>query len=203
MICLSPVRRLFMVGVLVAALAAGACTDKKEPLGPTATLAQPTSTTDPYAVPPVIDEAYVNRVLAGLDKAVGDVVRLVVSSKSITNEAVDRLTALYLGDALTLKLQGLQNDALRQFAGYQPEPGNKATHVAELVSAKPACIFAKVERDFSKVSTNPRAELSVQWVVLVPLDRSKDPMSYNSMQWMFAYDGFREDLSAPPNPCVG
>ena len=48
-----------MVGVLVAAPATGvACGGKDEPLVPTATVPQGTSTTtNPYAVPPVIDEA--------------------------------------------------------------------------------------------------------------------------------------------------
>ena len=36
-----------------------------------ATVPAPTTTTNPYAVPAVIDAAYVNRVLAGLDAADG------------------------------------------------------------------------------------------------------------------------------------
>ncbi len=87
----------------VALLVLAACGGDKEPLGPTATVPQPTTTTDPYAVPAVIDEAYVNRVLAGLDQAVGDIVRLVVSTRDIPPEVIDRLKAMYVGDALQLK----------------------------------------------------------------------------------------------------
>ena len=101
-------RRLAVVGVLVAALATGvACGGKDEPLGPTATVPQATTTTNPYAVPPVIDEAYVNRVLAGLDQAVGDVIRLVVSSRTLSPEALDRLRTIYVGDALDLSIKGI------------------------------------------------------------------------------------------------
>ena len=65
--------------VLAAGVLVGACGGggNDEPLGPTATVPQGTTTTNPYAVPPVIDEPYVNRVLAGLDQGVGDIVRLV------------------------------------------------------------------------------------------------------------------------------
>ena len=76
------VRRPGGVGVLllVGLVVLGACGGgDDDALGPTATLPQATTTTDPYAVPAVIDEAYVNRVLAGLDQAVGEVTRLVVS----------------------------------------------------------------------------------------------------------------------------
>ena len=59
-------RRLAVVGLVVAALLATACGDKDEPLGPIGSVPQATTTTNPYAVPEVIDEAYVNRVcLAG------------------------------------------------------------------------------------------------------------------------------------------
>jgi hypothetical protein len=179
-----------------------ACGSNKEPLGPTATVPQATTTTNPYAVPLVIDVAYVNRVLAGLDQAVGDVTRLVKSAETITNEAADRLTALYLGDALVLKLQIVQNDVLHQFPGYRDDPGNKKTIVTELITARSDCIFAKVSKDFSAVADSSNPQLSTQWVNLVPLDSRKDPAGYNLVGWMFAYDGFRSDLSAPPNPCV-
>ncbi|MEA2843187.1 MAG: hypothetical protein QOJ69_858, partial [Actinomycetota bacterium] len=85
--------------------------------GPTATV--PTVPPDPFAVPPVIDEAYVNRVLAALDQAVGDVVRIVVSTKTLTPEAIDRLQALYVGDALQLQFQIFQADLFNDLAGYK------------------------------------------------------------------------------------
>jgi hypothetical protein len=202
MICLSPVRRLVVVGVLVAALAVGACADNNEPVGPTATLAQPTTTTDPYAVPPVIDEAYVNRVLAGLDKAVGDVVRLVVSSRTISPAAIERLEAFYIGDALQLQVDLFQNDMFDRFAGYRESPGDQVTTVTKLIDASDSCIFAEVHKDLSAVSLNPNPRFAKQWVALVPAAPGHDRSGVNKTRWVFLYDGFRQDFTAPASPCA-
>jgi len=202
MICIAPVRRWAVVGMVMVGLLVGGCGGKEDALGPTATLPQPTTTTDPYAIPAVIDEPYVNRVLAGLDQAVGDVVRIVVGSRTIPPEAIERLKAIYVGDALQLKVDGLQNDMFRGFSGYRAVPGNKTTTVTRIIEATPSCIFAEVHKDFSAVSTNSDPALSIQWVALRPLDQTRDPMGYNSTRWVFTYDGFRQDLSKPDNPCV-
>ena len=101
MICIGPmgrlVARVVVVGVAAAVVAVGVAgcggdgsgaTD-----GPTASV--PTTPPDPYAVPAVIDEAYVNRVLAALDQANGDVDGLVVScTNALPPEAIDRLKAI-------------------------------------------------------------------------------------------------------------
>ena len=93
------VRRTAIQAVLAAlALTAPvACSSGSDKAGPTATVATepaPTTTTDPYAVPATIDVAYVNKVLAGLDAAVGDVTLLVVRTRTLTQEAYDRLKAI-------------------------------------------------------------------------------------------------------------
>ncbi len=186
----------------MAALATGvACGGNDEPLVPTATVPQGTTTTNPYAVPEVIDDAYVNRVLAGLDQGVGDITRMIVTNKRITGEAADRLMAFYIGDALVLKLQGYQGDVLRDFVGYKNELGNKVTTVSELISYRADCIFARVSRDVSAISLQPDQSLSTLWVALVPLDRTTNVAHYNAVGWVFSYDGFQKDLTAPPDPC--
>jgi hypothetical protein len=192
-----------VVGVVAGMLLSGACGSKEEPLGPTATVPQATTTTDPYAVPAVIDEAYVNRVLAGLDQAVGDVTRLVVSSRTIPREAVERLKALYVGRSLQLSVDLYQDDIFNNFEGYRESPGNQATTLVRLIDVNPGCIFAQVNTDFSAVSLYPDPALSNAWVALVPLDDSQDPNGYNPTRWAFASEGFRKDLSQPENPCAG
>jgi hypothetical protein len=191
-----------VVGVVAVVLFAGACGGKEEPLGPTATVPQATTTTDPYTVPPVIDEPYVNRVLAGLDQAVGDVTRLVVSSRTIPPEAVERLKALYVGKSLQLTVDLYQDDMFSNFEGYRDHPGNQVTTLVRLIDVQPACIFAQVNTDFSAVSLDPDPALSNAWVALVPLDGYQDPKGYNPTRWAFAYEGFRKDLSQPENPCA-
>jgi hypothetical protein len=62
-----------LAATLVLVLAA-ACSQSGDERGPTATVPSAPITTqpaDPYAVPDVIDAAYVNRVLAGLDAVMG------------------------------------------------------------------------------------------------------------------------------------
>ena len=169
--------------------------------GPTATV--PTTPPDPYAVPAVIDEAYVNRVLAALDAATGDVVRIVVSTRTLTPEAIERLQALYVGDALNSRFNVFQNDIFNGLSGYKTTPGNKRTTVAELITATRSCVFAKVSRDFSAVTDAPDARLSIQWIALIPRTSPQDPESYNPTAWVFSYDGFPLDGSEPSNPCVG
>jgi hypothetical protein len=191
-----------VVAVVTVVLFAGACGGNEEPLGPTATVPQATTTTNPYAVPAVIDETYVNRVLAGLDQAVGDVVRLVVSARTIPPEALQRLKAIYVGEYLQLVVDLFQDDIFHDFAGYREAPGNKATTVTRLLTIKVACIFAQVHKDFSAVSLDPDPRLSTQWIALVPIDPSHDPNGYNPTGWAYSYDGFREDYSQPPDPCA-
>jgi hypothetical protein len=162
----------------------------------------PTTTTNPYAVPAVIDEAYVNRVLAGLDAALGDITRLVMRTKTIPPEAYDRLKSLYTDpDFLQIKIDGYQRDIRDGFASYKPVPGNKVSTVSQLITAQQSCIFVRVDRDYSNVRISPRAELDTQWVALKPNDVSRDPHRYNPTPWAYVYDGFQQDRSRPPNPC--
>ena len=183
-------------------LVLAACGGDNQPPVPAATLPQGTTTTNPYAVPTVIDEAYVNRVLAGLDQGVGDIVRLVVSTRTIPPEAVERLKAFYVGRVLQLEVDGLQSDVFEGFRGYKANPGNRSTTVTQAIDATPACIFAQVHIDFSAVSIQPDPAFSTQWIVLLPLDPANDPMDYNPTGWTIGFEGFGQDLSAPPNVCA-
>jgi hypothetical protein len=160
-----------------------------------------TTTTNPYAVPAVIDVAYVNRVLAGLDAAVGDVVRIVVRTHTIPREAYDRLRSLYgTDDDLQLTIDSFQDDMRRNFSGYRLDPGNKVTTVVQLISIRTTCVFARVTRDYSAVGTNPKTA-DIQWVALKPLDKLRDPNNYNSTLWAYIYEGFPPDHRQPPDPC--
>ena len=195
-----------MATLLLVALAAcnssnGA--DRGSAASTVATEPAPTTTTNPYAVPAVIDEAYVNRVLAGLDAVLGDVVRLVVGTRTITREAYDRLRAIYAFDErLQLALDNFESDMRNGFMGYKSNPGNKTTTVRRLFTASTSCIFAEVERDFSSVSLSPNP-VNPQWIGLRPLEASRDQGGYNPTQWAYIYDGFPPNRMQPPNPCSG
>ncbi len=167
-----------------------------------ATVPPPTTTTNPYAVPAVIDVAYVNRVLAGLDAVIGDVTRMVVRTKTILPDAYDRLKATYgSNDLLQLTIDSVQSDIRRGLIGYKTQPGNRASTIQQLLSATPTCIFARVQRDYSAVAESPNT-VNPQWIALRPADVARDPHGYNQTLWVLTYDGFPQDRSAPKNPCV-
>jgi hypothetical protein len=193
-------RSLVAVLVLMAAAFVG-CKTSSEPLGPTATLPVGTTTTNPYAVPAVIDEPYVNKVLAGLDQAVGDVTRIVVSMETVPPEALDRLRALYVGEHRQIQFDLFASAVDEGLTNYRQPPGNRKTAVSELLAVSPACLFAKVARDYSEVAIEAGEGFSTQWVVLVPADGNGKP--YNPTGWVFVYDGLERDGSAPENPCAG
>jgi hypothetical protein len=195
------VRRV-AVGVLLVGVVLAACGGESEPAGPTATVPQATSTTNPYAVPPVIDEAYVNRVLAGLDQVVGDAVRALVDTSVLDEGVYYRLRAVALDAVFQRKLDDLQDDLLTGMAGYRRPPGDKITTVRKLITVRDACIFAEVLKDFSAVNDDGASNESTQWVALVPLDPARDLHDYNPTPWVYLYDGFRPDQSMPADQCA-
>jgi hypothetical protein len=192
-----------VVGLLALAACSSAEPAAQVPSATVPTAPATTTTTDPYAVPAVIDAAYVNRVLAGLDAVVGDVVRLVVRTKTIPPEGVERLRAIYGTDAmLDLILDSLSRDLAQGLSAYRQDPGDRRSSVSELISGDKSCIFARVARDYSAVSLNPLPQLTTQWVGLVPLDQTRDPRRHNAVGWMLVYDGAERNFGAPPtNPC--
>ncbi len=192
-------RRLAVVGVVVAALLTS-CGGREEPLGPTATVPQGTTTTNPYAIPAVIDAAYVNRVLAGLDQAVGDVTRLIVATRTVPPEAIDRLKVIYLDRGLLqLVVDTYQHDLLGGLEGVRPDPGNRRTTVTELLTVKPRCVFARVQTDASAVALSP-SSMREQWVGIIHMETAP-PVSFNATRWGYIYEGFDRDLPVPSDPC--
>jgi hypothetical protein len=167
-----------------------------------ATVPPATTTTNPYAVPAVIDAAYVNQVLAGLDAVTGDAVRIVLQTRSIPREVYDRLRAIYSNDRwLQVDIDGLQSDMRRGFDTYRKPPGNQVTTVTQLITVKHDCIFARVNRDYTAIGVNSSAT-DIQWVALTPLDPNRDIAGYNRTRWSLAYNGYTSTKTQPPDPCV-
>lgn len=200
-------RRLIRTAVTVLLLTAAACSssaaDKAAPGATVPTEPVTTTTTNPYAVPRAIDAAYVNRVLAALDAVVGDAVRIVVATRNLPPEALDRLRAVYADtNRLQRSIDGFQRDIREGLTGYKPNPGNKTSVVVDLLTATPSCIFASVQRNYSEVSTNTSALRNPQWIELRPVDSMKNAYAYNPTPWAYGYDGFPPDVSqVPPDPC--
>lgn len=194
-------RTAVAVALLAPVLSAGACrsAEKHAAPGPTVPTELPTTTTtDPYAVPSVIDAAYVNRVLAGLDQVVGDIFRLYLRDRRISQEISERITALYgSGGGYDLKVESLEE---QRATTLRAQPDNRVTVVIRLITATPSCVYAQVMRDYRPVGGS--VGNSVEWVGLKAAAVTKDPASYNPTRWVYVVDGFMPDRSAPPNPCT-
>jgi hypothetical protein len=194
------VRWRIAVAVASLALSAGACkgTEKHAAPGPTVPTELPaTTTTDPYAVPAVIDTAYVNRVLAGLDALTGEAFRLYMRDRRITPEISDRIKAAYgSGELYDLVVRTFEAEKDTRLS---TPPGNAVTTVTRLITAAPTCIFSQVARDFRPVGgTEASARL---WVGLRPRASSNDAGGQNPTPWIYFVDGVRPDRSEPANPC--
>lgn len=161
-----------------------------------------TTTTSPYAVPAVIDAAYVNRILAALDALQGDTIRWLAANKSTGSYVASRLRAIYDDTTYSEQTRNIARAAADGYRDIKPNPGNVVTTVTSLVVASSRCIFAKANWDATRTLNNPDPQLSVLWVGLVPQDKSRDPDGFNTTGWMYAYRGFRADHSQPDSPCV-
>ncbi len=192
----------------VGGLLVGACADKPaEPKVPTATVQTApatTATTNPYAVPAVIDAAYVNRVLAWLDQAEGDVVRRVIGARSLSPEDIGVLRAINASEGtFQVTLDAYQYTLRTGVSAFLPNPGNARTVVLEILSAKSTCVYAKVDRDSSAVARNPNPSLRTLWVALRRLDSPPNPVNPTGWGYVLNGGGFGPSPRPPDtDPCA-
>lgn len=187
MICIRTVIARTLVLVAALALAAG-CNGKADG-GPQTTLPPPptasTTPPDPYAVPAVIDEAYVNRVLAALDQVEGDVVRSLVANRVPQIDDTKRLRAIYNDPQFQLELDDLVTFAKTDLSQYKVPPGNRKTTVTRVVTTKPDCIYVEASTDFSEVvrvlAERPPDE--VKAITLRPTQAGADQQDLNPTPW--------------------
>lgn len=198
-----------LAAVVVASLALASCRESQrlppEPTVPTAPSTAPTTAPiDVSVIPPVIDEPYVNAVLAALDEVSGRATRAIVASKNVTPEAADLLNAIYDDERFTIQVdawyEAIGSDP--QLSALKPNPGNRKTTVNRLISASADCVWVAVDRDYSANAAAP-VEPGVEYIALRPLDPSNDPNQYNPTAWMITVDGMNPDGSEPGNPCAG
>lgn len=187
--------------VVLAACSPGSA-DRAGPTGTVGTEPPRTTTTHPYAVPAVIDAAYINRVLAGLEGEMGHVTRMIVSTRTIPPEAYERLRAIYGNDrGLQLAIDIFQRDILQGFRGYQRPPGDTVSVVSEVITITGTCVFVRISRDYSAVGINSTPS-DTQWIALRPLNPSRDPRGHNLTKWAYEYEGYTETRGQPTNPCA-
>jgi hypothetical protein len=110
---------------------------------------------DPYTVPddPAdIDEAYVQAVLDELDALDGEMFRIVVREREITEEAEALLNAVYEEPARSEELDLLELELEEGFPDVRPNPGDRETSVQAIISVTDDCVFIAAQQDYSAVS---------------------------------------------------
>ncbi len=184
-----------------------ACSDDDPPVRtapsiPEATPAPSTTNPDPYAIPPVIDETYINRVLAAHEHAAADALRSSMKERVLTERSLQILQAVYSDNAFREQINALQESAEEGFRGYRANPGAVRTTVDRMISAGPTCAFFSVNRNYDEVASNPASDLPMQYVALRRLAPDAPPNEHNPTPWIVIYDGFQQDHSQPPDPCA-
>ena len=196
-----------LAAVVIASLVVAGCrASEGSPPEATVRTAPSTSSTtasiDVSVIPSVIDEPYLNAVLAALDEVDGEATRLIYAQKKLTPEAVDLLNAIYSDDQTdrqaAIWLDEIVGDP--ELTGIRPDTGQRRTTVERLISASPACVFIEVRRDYSRVAVDGTPG-PLEYLALRPLDSSNDPEGRNRTAWMITADGYREDGAEPSDPC--
>jgi hypothetical protein len=140
---------------------------------------------DPYAIPDVIDEAYVDRILTTLNALSGDALRDILRHRTYTASADQIIWAVFVGAQreITIDTWGLaaaDGDGLDDYAG-----GDLKTTTRNIVEARNDCIAVSVSNDRSLLLKDPPPVAS-GYVVLVPLDPDHDSNSLNPTPWAIA-----------------
>ncbi|MCU4187529.1 hypothetical protein K6U06_24440 [Acidiferrimicrobium sp. IK] len=197
-------RTFWLAGILIlTASAASACgggthhsTDPTTTLLPTTTSTTPstlppaTTTTvpDPVNIPPTIDAAYVNAVLAQLNHVYGDAQRIEIATKFLPKSIPPLLRAIF-GDAQYARELSVFSQALQgnQLDGLSPNAGDRKMTAVALSSNSTSCIQASIVADYRSV--DPVAPPSVPgYVVLRPKISADDPQGVNRTPWMIFYE---------------
>jgi hypothetical protein len=108
---------------------------------------------DPYAVPEVIDEEYLNRVFEALEAVIGDATRIIVAEKMYPPEADDLHMAVYTGRALQVVRNGWIDELVMdpELSLYEDPPGDLGVRVERILDVKPDCVFVEIVRDYAGV----------------------------------------------------
>ena len=156
------------------------------PASPSSTAPPTTGAADPFAVPEVIDAAYVNRVLAALYKVDGDVTREILRTRDVTTDALRLLGAVFGEPQLTTELQALPAFLQQDPSQFKNPPGDRRVNVESLPTTSPTCIAAVTEMSLADVVEEPSALAPDEryLIVLVPKDRTARGSSLNPTPWI-------------------
>ena len=161
-----------------------------------ATLPPAPSTTvavDPFAVPAVIDLAYLDRVMVELNRIQGDAFRTVVATKTVPPEALAQMQATATGTSLSTALEQFSIQIVNRFKGARIPPGNLIISAKRVLEQSDLCIAFEATGDFSAVADHPVVKSVVYTLKRRPVGAS---LEINITPWVIQFDGF--DFGGPP-----
>ena len=147
-----------------------------------------------FALPPTIDEGYVNRVLAVLDHVQGDVFRRIVATGAFAQSELVPLRAVFNDPELTGQAQGFAT-LVQSIDRAKNPPGDNRTTVVRLLTARPDCIYAETTVDLSETVLEPPPPRP-SFVALRPSQPGSDPQDLNPTPFSIAAEHSKET-----NPC--
>lgn len=187
--------------VLVAALVVGAC-DGGGGASVDDTLPPPADTTSTtavdYSVPAVIDVAYVEKVMAALDRVYGDAIRTLAAERQITEAFLTRLAAIYGDRFFRLAQDAWTKEVAADLRSVASAPGDPRTTVTSLLREDSTCVIAAVTRDFGPIRSIEPPSTPQRFVALVPRTAGVS----NPTGWVMAYDGWTTTGELPEEPCA-
>lgn len=196
-----PVAALLLVATVVTGACKGGGGDPGPgPTVPTAPRTVPTTATTvavrPFATPATIDSAYVERVLVELNRVYGDTARKIIETHLYERSDLDPLGAIFNSPLLEGQISLFRDIVDYDRKLFKNPIGYRRMTVLEVVTARPDCIFAKVNIDVSDVvATPPPSEEKYVTLSLKPADA--DPSGVNPTPWAMA-----NESSARQDPCA-
>lgn len=169
----------------------------------TTTVAETTTTTaapDPFTVPedPAdIDEAYVEAVLAELERINGDALRLAVS-EGLSPRITELIQSIYTPERAAEELDVLVQEYNAGLPGVRRPPGDVAATVSQLLTARRDCIALDGQLDYSAVSETATEPLPIR----VELRPKADEESTNPTPWEIAVRTVHGGPAPLPEPCA-
>jgi hypothetical protein len=163
----------------------------------------PTTTTTAvsYAVPAVIDQAYVAKVMAALDHVYGEAVRHLAQTRRIDDQFLKYLVAIH-NPRMFGVVEGIWAETqARGFAKLAMGPGDPQTRIDKLVRVDTGCIVIAGDRNFAPLHTEDDPTNHQPFVALTPLRADRNPDRLNPTPWTINFYGSRPDGSLPNDAC--
>jgi hypothetical protein len=150
-----------------------------DPMAQTSDATTTSTTVDPYAVPAVIDAAYVERVLNALDKVRADVRNHIMDTKQYSPEDDARIRATYSSTQVARVVDEMRDASIVGIPTIRPGSGPSVLTVTKLRFANSSCISAEVTVDERPNQLRPSAPLSAVFILRAEAhDKTLNPTPY-------------------------